>query len=155
MLNGGAHYSFEVEATCYASDRCEFSKTGTRRNISQMPLTILYAEDHRLVAEAVKETLEAEGWRVVLCYDGGVALRRMASEASYALLIFDNHLPNVNGVELVRYARQLPHREHTPIVMLSASEIEEEARAAGVDAFLRKPDDVGLVVATIKELVRR
>jgi CheY-like chemotaxis protein len=55
-----------------------FQRLNARR-IPQMNLTILYAEDHRLVAEAVKETLEAEGWRVVLCYDGGVALRRMAS----------------------------------------------------------------------------
>src|SRR5687768_2546915 len=29
MLNGGAHHSFEVEATSYAPARCRFSKTGT------------------------------------------------------------------------------------------------------------------------------
>ena len=120
-----------------------------------MPLTILYVEDHKVVADAVRDTLEAEGWRVVLCYDGAVALKRMASEASYGLLIFDNHLPNVNGVELVRYARQLPHRERTPIIVLSASEAAAEAREAGADIFLRKPQDVGLLVATVKELVRR
>jgi DNA-binding response OmpR family regulator len=120
-----------------------------------MPLTILYVEDHKVVADAVRDTLEAEGWRVVLCYDGAVALKRMASEASYGLLIFDNHLPNVNGVELERYARRLPHRERTPIIVLSASEAAAEAREAGADIFLRKPQDVGLLVATVKELVRR
>ena len=120
-----------------------------------MPLTILYAEDHKVVADAVKDTLEAEGWRVVLCYDGGVALRRMASASSYGLLIFDNHLPNVNGLELVRYARRLPHRQRTPIIMLSASEVGAEAREAGADLFLRKPDDLGMLVRAIEVLVRR
>jgi CheY-like chemotaxis protein len=120
-----------------------------------MALTILYAEDHKVVAEAVRDTLEAEGWRVVLCYDGAVALKRMASEASYGLLIFDNHLPNINGLELVRHARRLPHRQRTPIIVLSASEASAEAREAGADVFLRKPQDVGLLIETVNELVKR
>jgi DNA-binding response OmpR family regulator len=70
-------------------------------------------------------------------------------------LIFDNHLPNVNGIELVRYARRLPHHERTPIIVLSASEAAMEAREAGADVFLRKPQDVGLLVETVKGLVRR
>jgi CheY-like chemotaxis protein len=120
-----------------------------------MPLTILYVEDHKVVAEAVRGTLEAAGWRVVLCYDGAAAVNRIASEASYDVLMFDNHLPNVNGLALARYARQLPHRERTPVIVLSASEAEAEAREAGADVFLRKPQDVGLIVGTVKGLVRR
>jgi DNA-binding response OmpR family regulator len=79
----------------------------------------------------------------------------MASGASYALLIFDNHLPNVNGLELVRYARRLPHRRRTPIIMLSASEVAAEAREAGADLFLRKPQDVGMLVRAVEVLVGR
>jgi CheY-like chemotaxis protein len=120
-----------------------------------MSLTILYVEDHKVVAEAVKDTLEAEGWRVVLCYDGAAAINRVASEACYDVLVFDNHLPNVNGLELVRYARWLSHRQRTPIIVLSASEAEADAREAGADVFLRKPQDVGLIVGTVKELVKR
>ena len=82
------------------------------------PVTILHVEDHKVVAEAVKETLELEGLRVVTCADGAVAVNRMAGDATYDLLIFDNHLPNVDGLELVRYARELPHRRRTPIIML-------------------------------------
>jgi CheY-like chemotaxis protein len=120
-----------------------------------MRLTIFYVEDHRVVAEAVKDTLEAEGWRVVLCYDGATALNRIASKASYDLLMFDNHLPNVNGLELVRYARGLQHRQRTPVIVLSASEAATEALSAGADVFLRKPQDVGLIVGTVRELIKR
>lgn len=120
-----------------------------------MNLTILYVEDHKIVAEAVKDTLELEGWRVVSCADGAVALKRLASDARYDLLIIDNHLPNVNGLELVRYARQLPQRHRTPVIVLSASETSTKAREAGADVFLRKPQDMGLLVGTVKELVKR
>jgi CheY-like chemotaxis protein len=118
-----------------------------------MPLTILYAEDHKVVAHIVTETLEDEGWSVVLCYDGAVAVKRLASEASYDLLLFDNDLPNVSGLELVRYAREFPHRRETPIIMISASECAREARLAGANEFLRKPQDIGKIVETVARII--
>ena len=120
-----------------------------------MSLTILYVEDHRLVADAVKDTLEAQGWRVVLCVDGAAALTKIASGARYDLLITDNHLPNVNGLELVRYARRLKHREELPIVMFSAVDCQTEAEQAGVQVFLRKPEDIQRLVPVIKQLLHQ
>ena len=155
ILNGDAHQFFEVEELRIRPVALDFQRLQNARNITQMALTILYAEDHKVVADAVKETLELEGWRVALCYDGAVALRRLASNASYGLLIFDNHLPNVNGLELVSYARRLAHRQRTPIIIISASEVGDEARRRGADAFLKKPQDIGLLVETVKGLSER
>src|SRR5215210_8578552 len=104
-----------------------------------MSLTILYVEDHKLVADAVKDALEAEGWRVVACVDGAAALSKIASGARYDLLITDNHLPHVDGLELVRYARTLKHRSELPIIMFSAVDCRAKAQESGVDVFLRKP----------------
>ena len=120
-----------------------------------MPHTILYIEDHQLVAHAVRDTLEAEGWRVVLCADGAVALRRLTSAAHYDLLLTDNHLPNVNGLELVRYARRLPHRAALPIIMFAAEDCSRIAYRAGVDVFLKKPEDTGLLVSAVARLLFR
>jgi CheY-like chemotaxis protein len=114
---------------------------------------ILLVEDHNIVARAVKETLEAEGWRVTLCGDGAVAVIRLASETRYNLLMCDYQLPNINGLELVRYARTLPHRIGTPIIMFSASECSGEAWLAGVNEFLRKPQDIGKIVETVARLL--
>lgn len=120
-----------------------------------MSLTILYAEDHAAVRHAVKEMLEREGWRVDACADGTSALARLEGGESYALLVFDNDLPGVDGTELTRRARSLAHRRGTPVVIVSASEVRAEALAAGADVFLRKPQQVGLLVETAKRLVRR
>jgi DNA-binding response OmpR family regulator len=122
--------------------------------INRMP-HILLVEDNQLVAEAVKETLEAQGWRVESCADGCVALLLIQSDRRYDVLLLDNELPNVNGLELARRARELPRREVTPIIMLSASEGVREALLAGVNTFLRKPQDIGQIVETIRRLLDR
>lgn len=119
-----------------------------------MPLTVLHVEDHAVVADAVKETLELEGMRVVTCGDGAAAVRRLASDARYDLIMLDNHLPGIEGLEIVRHARSLPHRQRTPIIMLSASDAEQDARTAGADAFLRKPQDLAKIVPTIRLLLK-
>jgi CheY-like chemotaxis protein/tetratricopeptide (TPR) repeat protein len=124
-----------------------------RTQKASRPITILHAEDNKLVADAVKDTLEAEGWRVEVCGDGNSALNRLAGGVAYDLLLLDNELPGVSGLELARYARKLPSYQGTPIIMLSASDCQMEARRAGVNVFLLKPDDVSLIIETISRLL--
>jgi two-component system chemotaxis response regulator CheY len=118
-----------------------------------MSLTILYVEDDRLVSQAVRQMLESEGWRVEACANGNSAMNRLAGGAAYDLLIFDNDLPGTSGLELTRYARNLPTYRGTPIIMVSASDCSAQARGAGVDLFLRKPDEIDRLVDTIKRLL--
>lgn len=116
-------------------------------------IKILHVEDNQMVAAAVKETLEMEGWTVETCASGVVALGRIQSAAPFDALLFDNELPGMRGVEIVRRAREMPRRRRTPMLMLSASECESEALEAGVDAYLRKPQDVTALADTIRRLL--
>ncbi len=120
-----------------------------------MTLTILHVEDHRVVADAVRHALEAEGFRVVTCADGAAALRELTGPAPYDLLITDNDLPGVTGLELIDCARLLRHRARLPVLMLTAADCEAEARRAGVAAFLRKPEDLAELVPTVRRLLGR
>lgn len=114
---------------------------------------ILYAEDDALLRLTVAEMLEEEGWRVESCADGRAALARIESGEHFDLLLLDNGLPGVAGLELARRARLLAHRRETPIVIYSASECAAEARAAGAVAFLRKPQDIGRLVEVVAPFV--
>lgn len=116
-------------------------------------INILYAEDFQPVKLIVKETLELEGWRVEDCDDGFTALRRIESGEPYDLILLDDDLPGLSGVELATRARALPHRSRTPIIMLSATERRSDARVAGVDIFLKKPEGMASLVETIKQLL--
>jgi CheY-like chemotaxis protein len=118
------------------------------------PVYILVVEDEKVVADAMRDMLEAEGWRVRTCADAGAGRREVEGDTRYDLLIFDNQLPGgVSGMELIRLARSLGHRSRTPIEMFSASYVESEARAAGADSFLKKPDDVGRLASSVKRLL--
>jgi len=114
---------------------------------------ILLVEDNQIVAGAVRETLELKEWKVETCTDGTAALERIAGDTHYDLLLLDYKLPDVDGLELVKQTRQLVHRSQTPIIMFSASPVEAAARDAGVDVFLRKPQDIGSLAETINRLL--
>jgi CheY-like chemotaxis protein/tetratricopeptide (TPR) repeat protein len=117
------------------------------------PIRILHVEDYKIVAEGVKDTLGAFGWTVETCADGIEAKKILAGNKPYDLLIFDNELPGLNAIELMSYVGTLLHRRRTPIIMFSASDVEREARGAGADAFLRKPEDIDRLTATVTRLL--
>jgi CheY-like chemotaxis protein len=115
--------------------------------------TILYAEDNHMLRLTITEMLEEEGWSVDACSDGNSAMKRIAGGVAYDLLLLDNDLPGVSGLELARCARRLLPYARTPIIMLSAGDHGEEARRAGADEFLRKPDDVARLVEVVASLI--
>jgi CheY-like chemotaxis protein len=117
------------------------------------PTTILCVEDNLLIAEALKDSLEMEGWTVELCHDGTTALARINANEHYDLLLLDNDLPGMSGLELLRHARSLHHRQQTPIIIFSASNVKREAQRAGANAFLRKPEDIPAIAETITQLL--
>jgi two-component system, OmpR family, phosphate regulon response regulator PhoB len=137
---------------CAGTGRTEHASAegrGARR------FSILYAEQAPLVADAVRETLEAEGWRVEVCARGDEALMRLQNGGRFDLLILDFRLPGLDGLELARRARALPCALRTPIIMFTDSEVEGAARRAGVDAYLRKPRGVYSLARTAAGLLTR
>jgi two-component system nitrogen regulation response regulator NtrX len=115
---------------------------------------ILYVEDYDLVLFTVKQLLEGESWKVDVCRDGDAALKKLRGEERYDLLILDERLRGVDGMGLLRHARQTPRLRATPAVMFTASHCEEDARAAGADAFLRKPAGLKDLIATCRRLLK-
>lgn len=118
-------------------------------------VSVLHVEDDALVADAVLMTLDGEGWAVETCGSGEAGLERLQSGARYDVLIFDNNLPDTNGMELIRRTRALAHRQQAPIIMLSGDEVETQARRAGANAFLRKPGDVQAIAEMVARLLAR
>ncbi|MDQ1591713.1 MAG: two-component system, OmpR family, response regulator MprA [Pyrinomonadaceae bacterium] len=131
------------------------NRKSRRQRTKARTINILCVEDYQVVADAVKETLEELGWMVELSTDGTEAMSKIESKARYHLLILDNQLPGKDGLELARRARQLPHRRRMPIIMLSASDVERDALRAGVNAFLRKPQDMGRLSAVVTRLLTK
>ena len=117
------------------------------------PAAILYVEDEELLRHTVTEMLEAEGWRVETRTHGFAGLAQVESATHYDLFLFDNYMPGLTGAELAARARLLPHRRGTPIVIISATECGREARSAGADEFLKKPEDMHQLVKVVRRLL--
>jgi two-component system, chemotaxis family, chemotaxis protein CheY len=82
-------------------------------------LTILYVEDHVLLLRLMRELLEVQGWLVETCRDGWAALEKIEGESDYGVVVVDDSLPDLGGLEIVRRARRLAHRRRTPIILLA------------------------------------
>jgi DNA-binding response OmpR family regulator len=80
-------------------------------------------------------------------------MNKLAGGFRCDLLLFDNDLPGATGLELTRYARSLSRYRRTPIIMVSASDCRADARRAGVDLFLMKPDDMAGLVNAVRRLI--
>jgi CheY-like chemotaxis protein/tetratricopeptide (TPR) repeat protein len=118
-------------------------------------ISILHVEDNKVVARLIQDTLGVEGMHVDSCLSGTTALEILRSDAPYDLIIVDNDLPGLSGLELVLRVQTMTHRRNTPVIMLSGDDCEAEAWRAGVKAFLRKPEAVDQVSSTIKRLLEQ
>jgi DNA-binding response OmpR family regulator len=116
-------------------------------------IRILHIEDDETITAVAKEMFEEQGWQVQTCDDGNAAFEHISGPVHYDFLLVDYDLPGINGLELVRRARKLVHRSRTPVGVLSANPVEAEAREAGADLFLRKPQDIGRLVESISRLL--
>ena len=130
----------------------KIARHGPERATSQ--ICILHVEDNEIVAKTVDEMFGDEEWLVDLCADSYSALEKLTGNDHYDVLVVDDDLPGLSGLELVQRARKMRHRHRTPIVMLSGSNCETEAWGAGVQAFLRKPQQISELPSTIARLLQ-
>ncbi len=74
------------------------------------------------------------------------------------LILLDIRLPDINGFEVCRILREKPETMRTPILQLSASYFDTSARLqsldGGADAFLTKPIETPILLATVRSLIR-
>jgi CheY-like chemotaxis protein len=117
-------------------------------------IRILHVEDEPQVSDAARGALSAEKWEVELCTDGDSALRKLTGNEHYDVVIVDSSLSGVTGLELAQRTRKITHRRRTPILMLSGDDVETEALGAGVDAFLKKSDQLTELSPTVARLLR-
>jgi len=103
---------------------------------------ILVAEDHPVNQKFMSLLLQRLGHTATLCENGEVALDAFHA-GDYELVLMDIHMPVMDGLSATRAIRALPGpRSQVPIIALTADVLQEardQAKAAGVDAFITKP----------------
>ncbi|MGA8170424.1 MAG: ATP-binding protein [Methylocystis sp.] len=126
-------------------------------------LQVLLAEDNDINALIVMRHLGALGALVTRAEDGErvleIAIAAIEGAANpFGVILMDLFMPRLDGLEAtkrIRLAEARAGARRTPILALTASALEEDARAAraaGVDALLTKPVEFGQLARTIRAL---
>ncbi len=146
----GEGSTFTVELTFVLPEQ-EHAATGAHGKVTRM----LVADDEEDVCLAVRELMRDTGVDVAYATDGAAAVERAVGAhregLDFHVILLDWKMPGMDGVETARAIRR-EVGAGVPILVLTSydwSEIEEEARRAGIDAFMPKPFFVSTFWQTI------
>src|SRR4051812_4642000 len=116
---------------------------------------ILIIEDETPMRTALKDVVEAEGYRAITAPDGESGLQR-ALEEKPDLILLDIMMPKLDGYEVCAALRRFA--KPGPILMLTAKgQIEDRVTGldAGADDYLVKPFSTQELLARMRALLRR
>ncbi|MEM5786526.1 MAG: response regulator, partial [Syntrophobacteraceae bacterium] len=116
---------------------------------SRREFRILVVDDELVVRDSIKEWLVDEGFSVDMAQSGEEAVD-LLSNNEYGLMLLDVKMPGMDGVEVLRVAKQL--KESLPIVMMTAYATVEtavEAMKTGAEDYLLKPSDINTLILKV------
>ena len=122
-----------------------------------LDLPVLVVDDDKTCCESTVATLQEIGIGGEWVLTGKEAVERCyarhETNSDYFAVILDWKMPEMDGIATARKIRERVGEEVTIIILTSFdfSEIEEEARAAGVNAFMAKPLFRSRLTATLRQ----
>jgi DNA-binding response OmpR family regulator len=119
-------------------------------------LAVLVIDDSATYREELRVGLEAAGYHPYFAETGEDGLR-MAAQRRPAAILVDGVLPGIDGATVIRHVRLDAALASVPCVLLTGSEgrgAELRALDAGADAFVRKEEDVTVVLARLAAVLR-
>ncbi|HVF55138.1 MAG TPA: PAS domain S-box protein [Pyrinomonadaceae bacterium] len=117
---------------------------------------VLVVEDARDTLDMLRVVFEARGYQTTLCESADEALR-VARGMWFDIIVSDIGLPQIDGYELIKRLREIPHLREVAAVALTgyaAPKDAESALAAGFDAHIAKPVEPALLAREVEQLLQ-
>lgn len=112
--------------------------------------SVLLVEDDPKTRDSTRLLLEDEGFEVITAEDGIAAMQRLSE--GVAVVVTDLKMPRVDGLELLRAARN--HAPYTPVIMITGHGSEAtavDALKGGAFHYLTKPLDPEALVHLLRQ----
>ena len=103
--------------------------------------TVIVVEDEPDAAELFAEMMRVSGFRVFKTYSSTPAISLIANEKP-DVVILDIMMPDISGLEVLRFMRRDPQLKDTPVIVVSARSMPSDIREgleAGATIYLTKP----------------
>ena len=116
--------------------------------------SVLIVEDTSDTRELLRHWLDQAGYRVSVAQDGVTGFGFLTLQRPDVILI-DIMMPDVTGLELIRWIRNSPAFDGTPIIAMSAygEAYLQQAMEAGATAVIHKPEGLDQLVKTIDRVL--
>jgi CheY-like chemotaxis protein len=119
---------------------------------------VLVADDDLVIRRLLTGIIEREGYTAVTAGDGREAYRILQNDADFCGAVFDMMMPNLNGLEVIRYMRTEKRLMRIPVMMVTSEQdlkFTADSFAAGATVFLPKPFTAAQFQLSFKMLVAK
>jgi CheY-like chemotaxis protein len=114
------------------------------------PATVLMVDDDREIVRGACLRLQAAGYRMLTAGDAESGIAAAITNHP-DLILLDVRLPRRDGLSALSDLKRRPETKHIPVVMLSASVVDQQAALdAGARYFVRKPYCGDLLVQAVR-----
>ena len=113
---------------------------------------VLIVEDNELNMKLFNDLLEANGYGTIQTRSGVEAVE-LARKHRPDLILMDIQLPEVSGLEVIRWIKDDETLKHIPVIAITAFAMkgdEEKIRQGGCEAYLSKPISVVKFLETVR-----
>ncbi|MEY2819762.1 MAG: response regulator [Chloroflexota bacterium] len=103
--------------------------------------TVMIIEDEADAAELFSEMMRINGFRVIKMFSSAPAIPIISQEKPDVILL-DIMMPDISGLEVLRYIRREPDLSAIPVIILSAKSMPGDIKIgleAGASMYLTKP----------------
>ena len=117
---------------------------------------ILIVDDNIALARVIQFAMDDAGFETVTAKNGRIAFE-LAKESPFDMVITDQQMPEMSGLELCRNLRGMPEYENCPIILSTAKGLELELprlqHELEIDATFSKPFSPSALVKAVHELL--
>ncbi len=112
---------------------------------------IIIVDDDPAIQKLIKNYFELSGYDVLCVKNCRNALSEIESE-SFDIVITDYSMPDMNGLELTRFIKQV--NPLLPVIGVSAAGYGKQFFDAGADSFLRKPFELKILREVVEKCLK-
>lgn len=120
-----------------------------------MAKKVLFVDDSASMRKVVGMAITGAGYEVVTAEDGKDGVAKMEQE-KFDAIISDLNMPNMNGIEMIKAAKQNANNKFAPIIMLTTEagdDMKQQGKEAGAKVWVVKPFKPDQLLGVLTKLI--